>query len=108
MSLIIQIKTLLFSILYGFIFSLLLSLLYKYVLKLKKYNQIIFSCLYALINAITYFYILLRLNYGILHPYYIIGFILGFIIERLIIKAIIVLFKKKWYNNLGESYDKGK
>lgn len=94
MSLNIQIMTFSYSFLYGFLFSFILDIIYKYIFKLKKILQMIFILLFVLINSIIYFIILESLNYGILHPYYVIAFVTGFFIFYAVRKLIVFLIKK--------------
>lgn len=98
MTLNIQIKTFLVSILFGISFSLLLDIFYK-----TKLFNIILSLIIVIIFTLIYFLILLELNNAIIHPYYIFSFLIGFLLEIGIKKLLkkIVLFKKKWYNFLG-------
>ena len=81
MKLEIQITTFIFSLLFGFYFSFVLSLFKKIILK-NKLLQIIVSFGIIFVNAIIYFIFLLKLNNAILHPYYLIGFIIGFFLEN--------------------------
>lgn len=92
MTLDIQIKTFVISILFGFIFSFFIDLIYK-----QKVINIIFSFLFIIIFTFIYFLTLLKINNAIIHPYYIISFIIGFFLHIIIKKYIkqIVLFKKK-------------
>ena len=98
MTLSIQIKTFLVSILFGILFSLLLDIFYK-----TKLFNIILSLIIVIVFTLIYFLILLKLNNAIIHPYYIFSFVIGFLLEFGIKKLLkkIVLFKKKWYNFLG-------
>lgn len=92
-----QITTLLFSLGYGFIFSFLLDIVHKYYLKWSKFIQIIFAFLYVITSSIVYFYILLKINNALLHPYFIILFIFGFLLEFVMkktFKKIVFSFKK--------------
>lgn len=102
MKLEIQITTFIFSLLFGFYFSLILNLFKKIILK-NKLLQIIVSFIIIFINAIIYFIVSLKLNNAILHPYYLFGFIIGFFLENVIFYLFkrIVKKKKKWYNSFG-------
>ena len=101
MSLKIQIITLIISILFGLIFSIILDI-FK-IFKSKKIFYIIISIFITILLSLIYFYVLLKINNAIIHPYYIIAFILGFILEFGLHKLfkIIVLKYKKWYNLIG-------
>ena len=96
MNLETQLITLLISTLFGFTFSLIIDLIHKYLFKLKKNIQIITTFLLIIFSSIVYFLILLNLNNGIIHPYYIFAFIIGFFIEILFKRFLkkIPFFKK--------------
>lgn len=95
MTLDIQIKTFLVSILFGILFSFLVDMFYK-----QKIFNIILSFIVILIFTIIYFLVLLKMNNAIIHPYYIIAFVVGFYLQNIFKNLLkkIVLLKKKWYN----------
>lgn len=103
MNLKIQIITIIFSIIFGFLFSLLINILKKWLFKINKILQLFISLLITIVMAFVYFYVLLKLNNAIIHPYFIFAFIFGYYIEILVNKLFkrIVLFIKKWYNFFG-------
>ena len=82
-----QIITIFVSFIFGIIFSLQLSLTYKY--SNKKIFKVIFSFLIVLVNTLFYFILLKKFNDGILHVYGIIFIIIGFIVE-IFVKSFIV------------------
>lgn len=88
MPLDIQIKTFLISIIFGIVFSMLTDTFYK-----KKIFNLVLSLITVILFTITYFLFLIKINNGIVHPYYILSFIIGFILY-IFVKRI-VLFKKK-------------
>lgn len=90
----IQIKTLLFSFLFGIFFSVFLNINYKLIYNNKKFYRIITSFIFVMINVIIYFIILRKINNGILHIYSIFMIILGFIFENIVKKYIIGIFVK--------------
>ena len=91
MTLDIQIKTFLISILFGFIFSFFIDLIYK-----QKLINIIFSFIFIIIFTFLYFFTLLKINNAIIHPYYIISFIIGFFLHIILKKYIdsVKMFRK--------------
>lgn len=95
MTLNIQIQTILFSFCFGIIFSLFLTINYKFLYESKKIIKIFFSFLIVILSLLFYFYGLLKINYGIIHPYGIISIIIGFIIESYFGGKIRTLFYKK-------------
>lgn len=88
MPLDIQIKTFLISIIFGIVFSMLTDIFYK-----KKIFNLVLSLITVILFTITYFLFLIKINNGIVHPYYILSFIIGFVLY-IFVKRI-VLFKKK-------------
>jgi len=92
-----QIITLLFSLIYGFLTAILLSFLYKIIYHKKTKYQIISSFLLVIVLALIYFLTMQRLNNAILHPYYILMFISGFMLEIVSVKWLkkIEILKKK-------------
>lgn len=88
MPLDIQIKTFLISIIFGIVFSMLTDTFYK-----KKIFNLVLSLITVILFTITYFLFLIKINNGIVHPYYILSFIIGFVLY-IFVKRI-VLFKKK-------------
>ena len=92
-----QIITLAFSLIFGFLTAILLSFLYKLIYHKKTKYQIISSFSLVMILSVIYFFIMQRLNNAILHPYYILMFILGFMLEIVSVKWLkkIEIFKKK-------------
>ena len=97
MNLKVQIITIIFSLIFGFLFSLIINVIKKWLFKINKFLQLFISLLLTFFMALVYFYILLKLNNAIIHPYFIFVFILGYYIETLVNKLFkrIVLFIKK-------------
>ena len=88
-----QIITFLFSILFGLLFSSLIDIFYN---KKKLFNTIIVF-LITVLSSLSYFFVLLKLNNAIIHPYYIIAFVVGFLLEiviKKILKRFVLLLKK--------------
>ena len=97
MKLELQLTTILFSIVFGLIFSSVIDLIKNKIFKTKKIIQLIFFLVITILMSLIYFYGLLKLNNGIIHPYFVIAFIIGFIIEnalKKVFKRIVLLFKK--------------
>ena len=94
MTLIVQIKSLVFSFLFGILFSFLISICEKKLYKVRIRYQIINSCLFCIINALVYFIILKKINNGIIHVYFILSIIVGVIFEHVIIDIIKRGFKR--------------
>ena len=79
MTLEIQIQSLLTSFVYGLFLSFTFNILYKYLYHNKKILRIVIDILYTLTFTIIYFSILIMINNGIVHPYFLIMLIMGFI-----------------------------
>ena len=88
MGLEVQIITLLFSFGFGFLNGVLLSFLYKLIYHKKRTYQVISSFIFVILMVFVYFFIMIRLNNAILHPYYILMFILGFMLENVSVKQL--------------------
>lgn len=99
MSLIVQIKTIIFSVLYGFFFYIFLCFNYKYITGKKKILKVILSFMFVVVNVLLYFICLKKINFGIFHIYEILSIIFGFIVCNLIVYAVDKR-RKKWYTYL--------
>ncbi len=75
----IQIKSILYSFLYGILFSFLLNLNYKYIYYSKGIIKLLINLFFIIDNVFLYFIGLRLLNGGIFHFYFLISIILGFI-----------------------------
>ena len=75
----IQIKSIIFSFIYGCFFSFLLSTNYKYIYLSKGIKKLLFNFVFVIDNALLYFIILRYINNGIVHFYFILSIIIGFI-----------------------------
>ena len=93
-SLNIQIKLLVFSLIYGFLFSIALDILYPIIRKTNKAYQIILSFVLILLMAIIYFIAIDKIGYIIFHFYSIFAIIIGFIGYDVIIYVIAKKQKK--------------
>lgn len=99
MTLIIQIKSLIFSFIFGMLFALFLNLNHKLVYDVKFVVRLIFTFLYVICMSLLFFIILKRINNAIIHPYLFIAIIIGFIIADVLYDNIVKLIKK-WYTYL--------
>ena len=82
MSLDIQIYLILYSFIYGFIFSILLDFNYKYLLNKSLLINIIISFMFSINSVLIYFIFLKKINNGILHMYSFVMIILGFLMSH--------------------------
>lgn len=77
MTLLIQIKSLIFSFLYGIFFAFTYKLNYKYLMCNIKILKTLLSFFFIFDHVLLYFILLSLINNGILHLYFLITFILG-------------------------------
>jgi len=87
-SLDIQIKLIIFSFIYGFLFSIILDLTYKYIHNTNKFIKIISSLFIISIMVIIYFIGIKKIGELIFHPYSMISIIIGFFLYDIIIYLI--------------------
>lgn len=84
MKLSIQIYSLIYSLIYGGVFYLLLDLFNKFTSMKKVYLKVILSWLFITVIALLYFFGLLYINNGVLHIYFLLSIVCGYIIVYLI------------------------
>lgn len=75
-----QIKSLIFSFIYGILISFLFNVNYFLLFNRKSVIRIFCSIVFVIDFSLLYFYILEYINYGYIHIYLFFVFILGFII----------------------------
>ena len=95
MNLKIQIISLLFSFFYGVAFSFLVNINYELLFKKRKKYRIIYTLIFVLIMALLYFFLLQRINNGIMHVYFLMIILIGFYISFPITKKIRIKNVKK-------------
>ena len=88
MVLTIQIYSLLFSFFYGMFFYILLEINYKFLYSDKLLFKIFYTLIFILFNTLLYFICLKKINNGIIHFYFILSILLGYLVLKLIIKRI--------------------
>ncbi|MBQ9018801.1 MAG: hypothetical protein IJ097_00635 [Bacilli bacterium] len=89
MDLKIQIISLLFSFLYGIFLFILFRIQYKcFVLKKEKW-KIIFNGIYCIVFSLLYFFLLLFINDGTLHFYFLLLISFGFLLTHHLSKKIV-------------------
>lgn len=84
----IQIYSILYSFLYGVIFNVLLEINYKFIYESKLLIKVISSLLFLLANTLLYFLILIKINNGIVHIYFLLSIILGYMSAYFIQKKL--------------------
>jgi|LSQX01.2.fsa_nt_gb hypothetical protein len=95
MAIDIQLKSLFFSLLYGCVFSFLLRLNYKYLYKGPLLLKVAINIVFVLDNVLLYFIVLKRINEGIIHGYFVLMILLGFIIMESVFKKMPFDFNEK-------------
>jgi len=84
----IQFKLIIFSFIFGFLFSSFLEWFNKKTDNLKSYLKFITSLIVIIILTIVYFIGIQKIGYAIFHIYEILSIIVGFITYDMIIKLI--------------------
>ena len=94
MKLLIQIKSLLFSFIFGFLLYIILTLFNRKIVKNKIIKR---TCLFFIILLLflLYYIILIKINNGYLHVYFIVEIGLGSCFSRIIDKKWFTHCKKK-------------
>jgi hypothetical protein len=91
----IQIYSLLFSLFFGIIFSLLLHLNYRYIYKGPLPFRIAICFMLVIDCVLLYFITLKRINDGIVHKYFLLFILLGFVVSEIIFKKFKFTFQIK-------------
>ena len=76
-----QIKALIFSFIYGIFVALMINVNYKCLFNKNKIFKLIFNFIFILDISLLYFFLIQNINYGYLHIYFFIVFILGFFLS---------------------------
>ena len=79
MSLSAQILSIVFSFIYGVFLAAFYNFNYNLLFNKNKFFKIIFNFLYALDLVLIYFLVIRKINGGIIHPYFYLLIISGFI-----------------------------
>lgn len=80
MNLEIQIQSLIFSLVFGMFFAFMFNIFYKQLFFGKTMFKIISNVFFVMVNVVLYFCFLRMINEGIIHPYFVIMLLIGFII----------------------------
>ena len=103
MLLITQIKSLLFSFCFGIIFSTTITLFEKIIYHKKLLFQILNTFLISILLCLIYFIYIKKINYGIIHMYFIIMVLIGMFLDIYIFKLGVKL--KKIFKKLKHKKD---
>ena len=91
----VQIKLIIFSLIYGFLFSIILDIIYPFIKKRKKVSRLGLSFLLVMLMAIIYFVAIDKIGYVIFHIYSIFAIVVGFVLYDIII-GVIAKKSKRW------------
>ena len=95
MNLEIQIQVLIYSLIYGMFFSLVMNLGFRYIFYTKTLYKVIINFLFILNMAFIYFILLRKINNGIFHSYFLLMIILGILIGNSNTKMLRKVLKGK-------------
>ncbi len=84
----LQLELIIFSFIFGFLFSSLLEWFNKKIMKYPSYIKLILSVLLIFIVTYLYFIGIQKIGNAIFHIYSIISIIVGFIVYDLLIRLI--------------------
>ena len=88
MSLIIQIRVIAFTFLFGLYISFIFNLLYKILFTKNIIINFITNFLFVILNSILYFYLLFMIDSGRIHIYLLFIFLISFFLYNLLFKKI--------------------
>ena len=89
MDLKIQILSLIFSFFYGIFLFIVFKLEYKCIFLIRKKYQIICNFIYCKVFSLLYFFLLLFINNGSLHLYFLLLIAFGFLLSYQMSKKIV-------------------
>ena len=95
MKLDIQIYSFISSFLFGLVFYFLLDIFNKLICKVNIVLKIIFSFLFVIALASLYFLILLFVNNGVVHIYFLLLILVGYILGYFINLRLFTHLRKK-------------
>lgn len=95
MNLDIQIKSFIYSFVFGCGFYFLLDLFNKFTINKKLLFKIIASLFFVTIVALVYFYLLLFINNGYVHIYFLLSILVGYMSISFILSWWLTKKRKK-------------
>lgn len=95
MSLKTQVFSLLFSFLFGVFFSICTNLNYKYLFTKKFPIKVLITGIYIIDFSLLYFLIMMHINQGIIHYYFLLFIGIGYIFSFKSINKYVIKLKKK-------------
>ena len=95
MNLETQIQSIIISFVYGLFISGLYNLLYFALYNNNKIIKVLSCVLFNISLTVLFFYIMYLINYGIIHPYFVILLVVGFVLGNFKTKNIRINVKNK-------------
>ena len=95
MSLEIQIQSIVTSFVYGLFISLMYNIFYRLLFIKNICIKIISNLIFNFLISLLYFYIMYKINYANIHPYFFILTIIGFILGNYKTKIIRIHSQKE-------------
>lgn len=96
-----QILSIIFSFGYGIICSYLVNINYNFIYNTSILYKVLINILFCLDLALIYFILIKVINYGVVHIYFVISFLLGFLLFVNKFKYLRGIIKvKKYYSKL--------
>ncbi len=84
----VQIFSLLYSFIFGMVFFVLLEINYKLLYSGKLVYRITISFLFVIFNSLLYFVGLIKVNNGIIHLYFFLSWLTGYLLSFVIYRKI--------------------
>ncbi len=95
MNLEIQIQSIITAFVYGLFASLMYNIFYRILYIKNLYMKVISNFIFSFLLSLLYFYIMYKINYASIHPYFFILTITGFILGNYKTKIIRTHSKKE-------------
>lgn len=87
-SLVLQFKLIIFSFIFGFLFSALLEWFNKKTINYNTYLKLLYSVLLVIVMTIIYFVGIQKISNAIFHIYSVLCIVVGFVLYDILIKLI--------------------
>lgn len=94
MSLHSQILVIIVSFFFGIFFEIFHCINYKLIYNKRKIVKILFTFLLVFIQSLIYFYLLTKINNGIIHLYGILSIVVGILLFYFLKKTVSTFYKK--------------
>lgn len=90
MPLVLQLKSLIVSFIFGIILAYLIKIFYKFLFNTNGFSKIFTNLLFVSFIYFSYFFLLYKISYAVYHIYFLFSIILGYLSGYFLIK------KNKW------------